>query len=96
MIGKTVLSDVFLLLPNGTTERGTIAFDGTGILALGKNETVLAEHRTGACRISLPDALVIPGLVDAHVHMLTGAANLDQVVLRDVTSKDEKQPYIWV
>ena len=96
MIEKTVISDVFLLLPNGKTERGAIAFDDTGILALGKNETVLAEHRTGARRISLPDALVIPGFVDSHVHMLTGAANLDQVDLRDVTSKDGKQPYIWV
>lgn len=89
MIEKTVLSDVFLLLPIGKTERGAIAFDDTGILSIGKTESDLSEHRTGARRISIPDALVIPGFVDAHVHMLTGAANLDQVDLREAKSKDE-------
>lgn len=89
MIGKTLLSDVFLLLPSGKTERGAIVFDDSGILALGKNETVLSEHRTGARIISLPEALVIPGFVDTHAHMLLGAANMDQADLREVTSKDE-------
>jgi cytosine/adenosine deaminase-related metal-dependent hydrolase len=62
-------------LARGKTERGTIAFDDTGILGLGKNETVLSEHRTGPRIISPPDEMVIPGFVETHTHMLLGAVN---------------------
>jgi len=33
--------------------------------------------------------IVIPGLIDSHVHMLGGGANLAQIQLRDVADKEE-------
>ncbi len=39
--------------------------------------------------IELPDGLITPGLIDAHVHLLSLGGSLESVDLRDVTSLDE-------
>lgn len=40
-------------------------------------------------RLDAQRRLVIPGLIDSHIHMLGGGTNLAQVQLRDVADKEE-------
>lgn len=40
-------------------------------------------------RLDAQGHVVIPGMIDSHVHMLGGGEGLDQVQLRDAMSKDE-------
>jgi predicted amidohydrolase YtcJ len=47
-----------------------MAFDAEGkVLALGDARTVLASH-PGATRLDVGDATVVPGLIDAHAHLM--------------------------
>ena len=85
----TILDDLFLFLPDQSVKSGAIAFDSSGIIAAGDVQRVRARAGKMAKSISLPGALVIPGFVDSHTHMLAGAQQLTRIDLRTVKSRDE-------
>ena len=84
-----ILEEVFLFTADGSTQRGAIAFSPSGIIALGDKSGVRQKAGKNPRVICLPDALVIPGLVDAHTHMLAGAQQLTRIDLRTVKSRKE-------
>jgi len=85
----TILKEISLFLPDHSTRFGSIAFDSSGIIAVGDVERVRGKAGKMARSISLPGALVIPGFVDGHTHMLAGAQQLTRIDLRTVKSRDE-------
>lgn len=72
-----------------------VAFDSGRILAVGDRATVLsiAEKMSTAGEkpdeIDLDGALVAPGFVEAHTHMMMLGQTLDKVQLRDCSTLDE-------
>jgi hypothetical protein len=94
----TILNDVFLFLPDHSTRPGAIAFDSSGIIAVGDLSKVREKATKKTNLISLPGALVIPGFVDAHTHMLAGAQQMSRIDLRTVKSRDEftRKIQAWV
>jgi len=52
---------------NPTAE--AIAVDYGRIIALGREDFILGEYGTGAEKIDLKENVVIPGLIDAHIHL---------------------------
>jgi hypothetical protein len=89
MTQTTILDDVLLFMPDGITTRGAIAWAGEGLLAVGDGAMVRDRAGSGARRINLPGALVLPGLTDCHTHMLPSAIELSQVRLRSARSRRE-------
>jgi predicted amidohydrolase YtcJ len=66
-----------------------MAYDSDGaIVALGDSATLLARH-TDARHIDLAGKVVIPGLIDAHAHLMGLGMALMQVDLVGTGSKDE-------
>ncbi len=61
-----------------------IAIKGDRIIALGSNEEVLKFKGPGTQLIDLKGAFVTPGIVDAHLHFLSGSLTL---VRLDLTGK---------
>lgn len=94
----TVLDDVFLFMPDRSVRRGSMAFDNSGIMAIGHKETVRGKVGKRARPISLSGALVLPGFVDGHTHLLAGALQLTRIDLRTVKNRDEfsKRVQTWV
>jgi predicted amidohydrolase YtcJ len=93
-----ILDDVFLFMPDGSTQKGAIAFSPSGIVALGDKSGVREKAGKNSRVISLPGALVIPGFVDAHTHFLAGALQLTRINLRSVKNRDEftRKVQAWV
>jgi predicted amidohydrolase YtcJ len=93
-----LLDGVFLFMPDGSTQRGAIAFSPSGIVALGDKSAVREKSGKNSRVISLPGALVIPGFVDAHTHFLAGALQLTRINLRSVKNRDEftRKVQAWV
>lgn len=84
-----VLEGGLLLMPEGRTFRGSLAWAGGRILALGESAAVLGSAGLKARRIELDGALVLPGLWDAHTHLLSGALEQGQVQLGQVKNRFE-------
>lgn len=93
-----VLEGGLLLLPEGRTLRGSLAWAGKRISALGESGEVLRSAGPKAKRIRLDGALVLPGLWDAHTHMLSGALEQNQVQLAGVKNRIEFREAVskWV
>ena len=85
----TILDDIFLFQANQKPRRGAIAFDPGGILAAGERDAVRSNFGKKSRVISLPGALVLPGICDGHTHMLSGALQLTRIDLRSVKSREE-------
>ncbi len=85
-------------MPDGTTRSGAIAFSPSEIIAVGDLNAVKEKAGKNPRMISLPGALVLPGFVDAHTHMLAGALQLTRVDLRAVKSREEfsRKLHEWV
>ncbi|MGW6332168.1 amidohydrolase family protein [Nocardia rhamnosiphila] len=65
---------------------GTVVIDDQHIAWTGPPHELPAEWRTTeAERISLPDATLLPGLVDAHVHLTFGALMNPSAAIQDPT-----------
>jgi len=59
-------------------------------LALGGSEEVCGAFARGKVhRIRLSGAMILPGLIDGHTHMMMGALSLRSVDLRGVRSREE-------
>lgn len=73
------------IISDGQSVRTDIAITDGSIVALGRE---LHTHRDfrGFRRVDVGGAFVLPGLVDAHVHLFNYALTLDRVRLHDCTS----------
>lgn len=85
----TVLENVFLFMPHGEAVRGSLAWRGDSIIALGDPADVRSMASCGAKRFVLDGALVLPGLWDSHTHMLSGALEMSQLQLRSVNDRGQ-------
>lgn len=93
-----LLEGGLILLPEGKTFRGSLAWAGPRISALGDSQEVMSIVGSKTQRIKLDGALVLPGLWDAHTHMLSGALEKAQVQLGGVKSRAEFREAVsqWV
>mgnify|MGYP003869527647 CR=1 FL=1 len=93
-----VLEGGLFLLPHGGTLRGSLAFSQRGIWAVGESAEVIKVAGPKAKRIKLEGAFVLPGLWDAHTHMLSGALEQAQVQMGGVRSRAEFRQAVsqWV
>lgn len=66
-----------------------VAVIGERIVAVGSNAEIDAWRGPGTKVIDAAGRLLLPGFNDAHVHLLSGGAQLDQVQLYDATSVAE-------
>lgn len=66
-----------------------IAITGNRIIAVGSNEHVLGLREDHTTQEDLRGACVLPGLVDAHVHLEWTARALQSIDLFEVASKEE-------
>ena len=66
-----------------------VAVRGDTIVAVGSREEIapLVDAKTQV--IEAGDGLVVPGLIDSHVHLVDGGLNLENVQLRDAKTRDE-------
>jgi predicted amidohydrolase YtcJ len=66
-----------------------IAIKGNKILAVGGDEEILALAGPQTKKIDLEGKTVVPGLVDAHAHLTSYAASLDELCLVGTSSAEE-------
>jgi predicted amidohydrolase YtcJ len=64
------------------------------IVAAGSNQAIAKYQGPATIVIDAKERLVLPGFVDAHVHMMAGAAQLEQITLNDARTVDEFQRII--
>lgn len=62
---------------------------GDTIVAVGTTDEVRKEARAGYEDVSLAGRALVPGLCDAHIHLLWTGQNLERADLADVASFDE-------
>jgi predicted amidohydrolase YtcJ len=67
---------------------GLASRDGA-ILAVGSREEMDRFRGPKTVVVDRPDGFAMPGLIDAHVHLLMLGSSLEEVDLRDVASLDE-------
>ena len=67
----------------------SVAVLGDRIVAVGSNSEVDAWRDSNTKVIDAQGKLLLPGFDDAHVHFVTGGAQLDAVQLNDATSAQE-------
>ena len=68
---------------------GALALKDGRILAMGSEEEVLAHRGPDTALFPLGGRFVMPGFVDAHVHLLTGGLRFFRVDLRGASSRQE-------
>ncbi len=81
--GKVITMDEKNLKAEG------VVISDNKIMYVGSNEDALRYRWGGATVIDLKGATVIPGLSDAHVHLVSLGKNLSQLNLVGTTSKEE-------
>lgn len=89
LVGKVEMSQTLITAgrvltgPRGQCVKdGAVLTDGAAIVAAGPRAAVEPMVRDGARRCALPDATVLPGLIDAHVHLVFDASK-DPVAVLD-------------
>jgi predicted amidohydrolase YtcJ len=63
--------------------------DGERFAAVGSRAAVTQEAGPGARVLEFPGGLIVPGLIDAHIHLIEGGLHLTSVQLRDAASREE-------
>jgi predicted amidohydrolase YtcJ len=66
-----------------------VAVRGDRIIAVGTRDEAEQAAGDGANIIDAGDGLVVPGMIDAHIHLISGGLNLTSVQLRDAKSREE-------
>jgi len=66
-----------------------VAVEGDRIVAVGSRDEVTTRAGPGATRIDAGDGLVVPGLIDSHIHLIGGGLHLTSVQLRDAATREE-------
>lgn len=67
---------------------GGVLIEGGRLTAVGSDAELFAAAPAGARRVNLEGRWVLPGFVDAHVHLLSGGLDLARVDLRDVDTPE--------
>ncbi len=68
---------------------GAVAVRGEHIVAVGSDEDVEPLIGEATERISVPGSMLVPGLIDSHVHFADGGAALASVQLRDAATPED-------
>lgn len=71
---------------NGWAPAGALAVAGGRILAVGSNSDVMHTTGPGTRVINLQGRPLLPGLIDAHIHLLGYALTLDRLALAGLPS----------
>lgn len=66
-----------------------VAVDGDRIAFVGDREEVAKRLGSEAKIVDARDGLVVPGMIDAHIHLIDGGLHLTSVQLRDADSREE-------
>ena len=66
-----------------------VAVEGERIIAVGSREDVARLTGAETQVIDAGDGLVVPGLIDSHIHLIDGGERLASVPLRDADSREE-------
>lgn len=66
-----------------------VAISGERIRGVGSAAEIIKQAERGAEVIDVAGAMVLPGFIDAHVHLVPSAQRLSSVQLRDVDSAGE-------
>ena len=66
-----------------------LAADGETIVAVGSNAAIKPWVGPDTKIISMAGSMVVPGMIDSHVHFATGGAGLASVQLRDAATPEE-------
>ena len=72
-------------VPDGTA----LAIVGDRIARVGTDKEINGLVRPGTRKIDLEGLTVIPGLIDAHLHVMGIGRSLEQISLRDIASLEE-------
>jgi predicted amidohydrolase YtcJ len=59
------------------------------ILAVGSNKAIAEYQGPSTKAIDAKEHMVLPGFMDAHVHIMAGAAMLEQIALNDAKTVDD-------
>ncbi|CAN5632469.1 amidohydrolase [soil metagenome] len=68
---------------------GAVAVQGDRVVAVGPRDAVLARRGPRTVIVDLGEGAILPGFVDAHVHLQAGGLDLYRVDLRGLRSRDE-------
>ena len=66
-----------------------LAADGATIVAVGSIAAIQPWIGPDTTVISVPGSMLVPGMIDSHVHFATGGAGLASVQLRDAATPEE-------
>ena len=66
-----------------------VAVRGERIIAVGSREEAARVAGEGATTIDAADRLVVPGMIDSHIHLVDGGLHLTSVQLRDAKTREE-------
>ena len=66
-----------------------VGIEGERIVAVGPRAEVVERVGEDAPVIDAGDGLVVPGMCDAHIHLISGGEHLASVQLRDAKSRKE-------
>src|SRR5262245_57176895 len=59
------------------------------IVAVGTRDEIAPLVGAATQAIDAGDGMVVPGLIDSHIHLVDGGLNLKNVQLRDATTREE-------
>ncbi len=82
---KIFTNGIILTQDNETSESSELAIKGSRVLAVGKDLSVHRDDQTEI--IDLGGAVVVPGFIDAHIHLLWGGESLLTIPLHKADSK---------
>ena len=71
-----------------------MAVRGGNIVAVGSDKAIAEYQGPSTDIIDAKGRIALPGLVDAHVHLMAGAAQLEQIALNDAKTLDDFQRLI--
>jgi predicted amidohydrolase YtcJ len=66
-----------------------VAIKGDRIAAVGSRDEAEQAAGEGSKAIDAGDGLVVPGMIDAHIHLIGGGLHLTSVQLRDAKTREE-------